>query len=178
MGESLSARGTGELDGSGTSLEKDSDSRRDANIDFIGECGDVTNDLSGETSNSRKDRQLRALRGDSGVLGDSQPDVLIVLVGDRGGVMKPELNGEASSSDSFISGSENSKQRKQSASWVLVHLRDDRLQLDGELSDGRNPGAVLLATRVVVSCWVSTSNDSYEMDRSKSRMFGCSRRPS
>lgn len=35
---------------------------------------------------SRKKRQLRLLRGDSGVLGDGQSSVLTVFVGDSGGV--------------------------------------------------------------------------------------------
>jgi hypothetical protein len=35
---------------------------------------------------NRVKRQLRALRGDPGVLGENQPSVLTVLVGDNGGV--------------------------------------------------------------------------------------------
>jgi hypothetical protein len=50
----------------------------------------------------RKNTQLRLLRGDPGVLGDDQPSVLIVFVGDKGGVVYPDSEGVEPSSVTYI----------------------------------------------------------------------------
>jgi hypothetical protein len=72
-------------------------------LDFLGEVGGVREGLSMALSMSRKKRQLRLLRGDAGVLGDAQSSVLIVFVGDNGGVRKPVWYEDASSPVSFMS---------------------------------------------------------------------------
>jgi hypothetical protein len=61
-------------------------SRREDNLDFLGEDGEDRQGLFMALSMSRKQRQLLPLRGDSGVLGDDQSSVPTVLVGDNGGV--------------------------------------------------------------------------------------------
>lgn len=48
---------------------------------FVGDDGGVGNVTSMALSISRKNEQLRLFRGDAGVFGDSQPSVLMVLVG-------------------------------------------------------------------------------------------------
>lgn len=55
-----------------------------------------------QASVSGKNRQLRVFRGEIGVRGDVQPYVLIVLVGDSGGVLKPEKETTDSTSLSVI----------------------------------------------------------------------------
>lgn len=74
----------------------------DTNLCFVGDDRGVKKGLSISWSISRKNRQLRLLRGDPGVLGDDQPSVLIVLVGDRGGVVRPDSDGVDSSSVTYI----------------------------------------------------------------------------
>lgn len=58
--------------------------RDSLNFSPAGECGGVMKDLS---LTSRVKTQLRVLRGEPGVRGESHPSVLMVFVGDKGGVM-------------------------------------------------------------------------------------------
>jgi hypothetical protein len=61
--------------------------RRGEYFNSVGETEGVTKGESVQKSRSRMKAQLRALRGEAGVLGENQPSLLIVLVGDNGGVV-------------------------------------------------------------------------------------------
>lgn len=73
-----------------------------ANLTFVGDGGGVKKGSSSLSSMFRTSRQLRLLRGDPGVLGDDQPSVLIVFVGDKGGVVYPDSDVVESSSVTYI----------------------------------------------------------------------------
>jgi hypothetical protein len=75
---------------------------RKVDFNFVGEAGGLGKRDSASVPISRVKRQLRVLRGDPGVLGENQPSVLTVLVGDNGGVIYPERYGEASSPVSLM----------------------------------------------------------------------------
>jgi hypothetical protein len=64
--------------------------RRLAKVGLVGESGGVRDSPSALTC--RNKRQLRVLRGDPGVLGELHPCVLVLLVGDSGGVAGPETD--------------------------------------------------------------------------------------
>jgi hypothetical protein len=67
--------------------------RRETDPDFglEGDSGGEKQEVSASSSSKwRKTKQLRDLCSDLGVLGDNQPSVLMVLVGDSGGVLYPE----------------------------------------------------------------------------------------
>ena len=59
--------------------------RRAAKLSLVGEPGGMGGRHS--APRSRKKRQLLVLRGELGVLGEVQPSVLMLLDGDKGGVM-------------------------------------------------------------------------------------------
>lgn len=59
-------------------------------FDFVGEAGGVKNGRDVSSSKFLVKKQLCDLRGDPGVLGENQPSVLTVFVGDKGGVTYPD----------------------------------------------------------------------------------------
>jgi hypothetical protein len=69
--------------------------RRAAKLSFVGEPEGAAETHS--VPISRKKRQLLVLRGEPGVLGEAQPSVLMLLDGDKGGVMQPKSNTGVSS---------------------------------------------------------------------------------
>ena len=99
-------------------------------LDFVGDDGGVINGLPAPLSMSRMNKQLRVLRGDCGVLGDNQPSVLTVLVGDNGGVMQPDLYEGVSSSVSFMLKSLLTKRKVELDDQACeLHHMSDRLAL-------------------------------------------------
>jgi hypothetical protein len=61
--------------------------RANVDFDFVGDDGGVKHGDHPPLSRPRMKAQLRVLRGELGLLGESQPSVLMVLVGDNGGVL-------------------------------------------------------------------------------------------